>query len=49
VIAALWRLLVKLIRDLVPSSARDEHDRAAQDDDVLDAWQDDDGMDATGL
>ncbi len=43
-----WRL----VRDLGRSSrgrAEGESNALARDDDVLDAWLDDDGMDATGL
>ena len=51
-IATLWRLLWNLVRDLAApvlgERERDE-DESAQDDDLLDAWLDDDGMDASGL
>jgi hypothetical protein len=42
----LWRMISR------PASARTNPDYAddlAQDDDLLDAWLDDDGMDASGL
>lgn len=51
-IAALWHLLRNLIRDLgapaLDNRQRDENEQA-RDDDLLDAWSDEDGMDATGL
>lgn len=51
-IAALWRLLWNLVRD-VSSPVLDDRERdgdeQAQDDDLLDAWLDEDGIDATGL
>jgi hypothetical protein len=50
-IAALWRLLRDLVRDLATSaSGRGESgDEQARADDILDATLDEDGMDATGL
>jgi hypothetical protein len=51
VIAALWRIFRDLFRDLAPGAS--DHsasgDEAAQADDLLDAAQDEDGLDATGL
>lgn len=48
---AAWRLLWALVRDLVSAfrALQEDADVQAQDDDLLDAWLDDDGMDATGL
>jgi hypothetical protein len=50
-IAALWKLFRNLVRDLAPdvSEGPTRSDEQAQDDDVLDAALDEDGMDATGL
>jgi hypothetical protein len=50
-IAAIWRLFRDLVRDLAPgaSEAGATSDEQAQEDDVLDAALDEDGMDATGL
>ena len=50
-IADIWRLFRDLVRDLAPgaSEARATSDEQAQDDGVLDAALDDDGMDASGL
>jgi hypothetical protein len=50
-IAAIWRLFRDLVRDLAPgaSEARATSDEQAQEDDILDAAFDEDGMDATGL
>jgi hypothetical protein len=50
-IAATSRLFRDLVRELAPgaSEARATSDERAQEDDVLDAASDEDGMDATGL
>lgn len=50
-IAAIWQLVRNLVRDLAPGvfDGRTGSDKQAQDDDVLDAAIDEDGMDATGL
>lgn len=51
-LTAVWRLLWNLVRDLaLPFRGPRETvtDEQAQDDDLLDAWLDDDGTDATGL
>jgi hypothetical protein len=51
VLPALWRLLSNLVRDLVgtpPAAVDDARAADARDDDLLDASQDDDGVDATG-
>lgn len=49
--AALRRLFWKLVRDLaaLPGERVRGDAELAQYDDLLDAWLDDDGMDATGL
>ena len=47
-----WRYLRDLVNDLAfsPRHSRDSAgDEQARDDDLLDAWLDDDGTDATGL
>jgi hypothetical protein len=51
-LAAAWRYLRDLVNDLAFSSRHGRNsvrDEQAQDDDLLDAWLDDDGTDATGL
>jgi hypothetical protein len=51
VLAALWRLIATLVRDLAGTSRPepDDADTDAQDDDLLDGLLDEDEMDATGL
>jgi hypothetical protein len=49
VIATLWRLLWNLVRDLGAPVLGEPEEELAQDDDLLDAQLDDDGMDASGL
>ena len=51
ILANAWRLLKDLVVDLAPSQSgsSERGDLGAQQDDVLDAAQDDDATDATGL